>query len=392
MLTIPYITRILGTSKYGVFSIALNWILYLQVLVEFGFGLSGARKVSISSKSSEVQKLYNNIITARMLLTIVAACIMTTIIIISHFEKEIIMSMLILFSMILATTFQLTWLFQGKQDMKFITIINTIARLISVILIFLFIKNANDLLLYCFLYSITLVLSSIISLIVANKKYKLKYSFSKVKEAVKEMKEAKYLFISAAMTKIFGSFGITILGIFSTNSITGIYSAIYKIPYVLTLLFSPISQALYPYISKKFQVGHKNGIKSVKKIFKPIILVYVLIAIIIFIFRNKIINLIFGMEYVFYSDVATILLIQFIFSIINNFLGIQILVASGKQKEYSKMFSISCIIIVLLNIILGYIFNIYGVAVASLIGEIILTVLLLIECKISFKENDIRYE
>ena len=41
VITIPYVTRILGANEYGIFSIALNWILYLQVLVEYGFGLSG---------------------------------------------------------------------------------------------------------------------------------------------------------------------------------------------------------------------------------------------------------------------------------------------------------------------------------------------------------------
>ena len=47
VITIPYVTRILGTNEYGIFSIALNWILYLQVLVEYGFGLSGSRKVAL---------------------------------------------------------------------------------------------------------------------------------------------------------------------------------------------------------------------------------------------------------------------------------------------------------------------------------------------------------
>lgn len=39
LLTLPYITRVLGTSNYGVFSLALNWITYFQVIVEYGFGL-----------------------------------------------------------------------------------------------------------------------------------------------------------------------------------------------------------------------------------------------------------------------------------------------------------------------------------------------------------------
>lgn len=54
--------------------------------------------------------------------------------------------------MIIGTTFQLTWLFQGKQDMKFITIINVTSRIISVILIFLLVNKPNDIYLYCALY------------------------------------------------------------------------------------------------------------------------------------------------------------------------------------------------------------------------------------------------
>ena len=72
VITIPYVTRILGTNEYGIFSIALNWILYLQVLVEYGFGLSGSRKVALLKENShkELNGLFNNIISARIILLI----------------------------------------------------------------------------------------------------------------------------------------------------------------------------------------------------------------------------------------------------------------------------------------------------------------------------------
>ena len=69
MFTLPYITRILGPSGYGDFSLALNWILYLQVIVEYGFGYWGARKIATSGRE-ELQKIYSSIITARIALMI----------------------------------------------------------------------------------------------------------------------------------------------------------------------------------------------------------------------------------------------------------------------------------------------------------------------------------
>ena len=67
LLTIPYITRVLGTTNYGIFSLALNWVTYIQVIVEYGFAFTGARQVSISSDNN-LQKLFSRIITARLIL------------------------------------------------------------------------------------------------------------------------------------------------------------------------------------------------------------------------------------------------------------------------------------------------------------------------------------
>lgn len=381
VLTIPYITRILGAEQYGIFSIALNWILYFQVLVEFGFGLSGARKTALIENHQELNKLFNNIISSRIILFIISFLFLNIISILSEFNYQTYICMLLLFIMILGTTFQLTWLFQGKQDMKFITIINTVSRVISVFLIFILVKSANDVYLYCVLYSITLFLSSCISMVVAKKKYNLCFSFSNINDIKNEINEAKYLFVSAAMTKIFSGFGTTILGIFSTAYITGIFSAIYKIPYVLTMFFSPISQAIYPYISTKFKDGFENGVTFVKKICLPIFLLFVLGVFIIIFLREFIVGLLFGSTYVNYSIIIIPLTIQFLFAVINNFLGVQILLASGNQKSYSKSLMIGCIAIIISDILLGYLYDIYGVSIAAAVGEIILSISLFFNLK-----------
>ena len=184
LLTIPYITRVLGTEEYGFFSIALNWVLYFQVLVEFGFGLSGSRKVALLSDNDKKQlnEIYNNIISSRILLFIFSLLLLNIIAFVSHFSIRIYISMLILFIIIIGTTFQLTWLFQGKQDMKFITIINVISRIISLFLIFTLVKSRKHLYLYCLFYAFTLSLSSIISNVIAHKKYGLTFKLSKMKD------------------------------------------------------------------------------------------------------------------------------------------------------------------------------------------------------------------
>lgn len=383
IITIPYITRILGAEEYGVFSIALNWILYLQVLVEFGFGLSGARKVALikENEKEKLNNIFNNIISARLILLSISIVILSIICLISNFNIKTCLCLAILFTMVIGTTFQLTWLFQGKQNMKFITIINVIARIISILLTFIFIKKQNHIYLYCFLYAITILISSAISMFVASREYGLKFKFSKFKFILEEIKDGIYIFASSAMTKIFSGLGITILGIITNDYITGIYSAIYKIPYILTMFFSPISQAIYPYASNKYKDGYSEGVRSVKKIFSPIFVIFLILSSIIIIFNKHLIQLMFGIEYSKYSIIVIPLVIQFLFAVINNFMGIQILVASGKQKEYTQAFTIGCIGNIVSNLVLGNLFGIYGISIAAATGEALLTCSLLIKLK-----------
>ena len=49
LVTLPYITRVLGTAKYGTFSVVLNFVSYLQVVVESGCALSATREVALIS-------------------------------------------------------------------------------------------------------------------------------------------------------------------------------------------------------------------------------------------------------------------------------------------------------------------------------------------------------
>ena len=113
LLTLPYITRVLGTSNYGVFSLALNWVTYFQVIVEYGFGFTGARKVSIHGDES-LQELYSRIITARIFLLFGTFLTMNILSAVLHVSRAQYISMNILFLIILGVAFQLTWLFQRQ--------------------------------------------------------------------------------------------------------------------------------------------------------------------------------------------------------------------------------------------------------------------------------------
>lgn len=376
LITLPYITRVLSTDSYGEFSLALNWIGYFQVIVEFGFGLTGARKVAMRENDDELNLIHSNILYARILLMIFSFVFLVIISTIFSVPKTQIISMIILFLMVLATAFQQNWLFQGMSDMKPIAIINMVSRVISVILIFSLVNDTKDLYLYCFLYISNFIMASLMGYVIVYKKYKIRLIFVTFQQIITEIKEGWYLFLSSAMSKIFSGIGITILGIAATKSEVGIYSAINKIPLILTLFFAAISQALYPFMCTQFSISMDKGLEMLKKIAVPIIGLFSILSIILVIFNKSIILILFGESYSNYSTLLIPFVVWVLAGIINNFLGIQSLVAAGYQKEYSREFQKSVIFMLISMLVLGRYFGSFGIAYSSMFSELFLSILL----------------
>lgn len=375
LLTLPYITRVLGSSMYGTFSTALNIVSYLQVVVEYGFIMSATRKVAING-TKDLNKTFTIVVLGRVLL--LGACILISLgyIFLNIKNKSLCFSFLILLICLLGVCVQMNWLFQGMQEMKYISIVNVIARSVSTALIFIFVKSTSDLYLYCLLYSVSPFLSGFIGLFLAKKKYALHFIKIRFKDVVEELKDGFYVFTTQLSAKVFGAIGITFLGIFASSSVVGIYSAIQKIPNLLILLWSPIDQVIYPITSKHYKNSFDEGQKFVKRARKKILPLFIVMAIIIAILSKPIVQILYGSEYSPFFYWLLPLLAWLIFSIDNNFWGVQNLLGSGHDKEYGEAFQIGVVATIVLNLLFIWLWGGMGAAVAPLVSELVLNILL----------------
>lgn len=379
LVTLPYITRILGAKGYGVFSYVLNIVGYFQIIIEYGFQLSGARKVALNPQKENLQSLFSGILSAKIALCIISTIGISITGVLLNFNNMQIKCMSILYLILIGEVLKQVWLFQGLEEMKVITIIGVVARTISVIGIFLMVKYKEQIYLYCFLYAISNLLNGIISIWWIKVRLKLKITLSKSRVMKQELKEGWYTFTTSIMSNIFSGIGVTILGIVGSDFQVGVYSAIQKIPQVLVLVFIPIGQAMYPTVSKAYATSFQNGWRIIKKISSCVIPIFIIIGGGIIYFSKQIITLLYGEEYLSYSNIILPLVLWMIFSIINNFLGVQTLVGSGHLKEYSHAFNVGVVSIIILNIILGKIMQILGVSIAAVTSEMILTIMLAIK-------------
>lgn len=380
LLTLPYVTRVLETTQYGTFSIALNIFGYLQVFIEYGFGMSATREVAIiGRKKKELSEIFSSILFARFFLFVSSIFIVGVFLIIGGFNKTEIFCLVTLSIGLIGICFQQNWLFQGLQEMKYISLVNIVSRTISVLCIFLFVNSKRDLILYCFLYSISPLLSGILSFGIAKLRYDITLMRVSAKKIFEELKKGWYVFTTSLSSKVFSTIGITFLGMMATSSIVGIYSAIQKIPSLMMLMWSPVGQIIFPIVSRKMDKSFADGEKFVRLLRKKFLPVFILISAAVALLSEKIVNILYGNDYAPFYYWILPLLVWVILSINNNFLGIQILLTSGHDKEYGLCFQLGVIATIASNFILIYFFKGDGASVAPAISEFILGIILTIQ-------------
>ena len=382
LLTLPYITRILGEAKYGVFSFALNLVSYLQVFIEYGFPLSATRDVVAANGDKEkINRIFSGVLFARLWLLAASAVILGGTLLLFMDDLSQLQCMAVLAICLVGSCLQQDWLFQGLQKMKYISLVNIIGRVVSVALVFCLVKKPEHLLLYCLLYSISPLLSGLIGTVLAKRTFALSVIRMKAKEIFQALKKGFFVFTTSLSAKIFGAIGITFLGFFSSDETVGIYSAIQKIPQMFMLAWTPVSQVLYPISSQKMQGSYKDGRKFVKKMHFLFMIPFALLSVVIALFSKPVIGLMFGAEYAAKAFWVVPLLVWMLLGISNNFLGVQTLLASGRDKEYSGCFQFGVICTVVLNFLFIYFGDGLGAAIAPAISEVLLCGALLLQIR-----------
>lgn len=376
LITLPYITRLLGASQYGIFTIALNIIGYLQVVVEYGFTMSATRKVALSNRDQNaLGRLFSTVLISRGFLLICCAVFVCIYAALSCSAVQSNCLMIMLISLV-GCSVQQNWLFQGMQEMRYISCVNMISRVISVALIFLVVKTENDLYAYCFLNSLAPLLSGLIAVFIVRKQYGVRVKKVHVREVFEELKSGWYVFTTSLSSKVFGAIGITFLGMFADSSTVGVYSAIQKIPMTIMLGWYPIAQILYPIVSQKMRDSFEEGKKFVFSIRRYVMAVFGAVSILVWIFSRTLIEIAFGQEYLCGVGWLVPILLWVLVSISNNFLGVQILLGSGHDPEYSQAFQFGVVCTLVFNLVLIYFGGGTGAAWAPLLSECVLWIML----------------
>ena len=187
-----------------------------------------------------------------------------------------------------------------------------------------------------------------------------------------------HIFISNISISIYSYVPILFLGFFTNNHLVGVYAIIEKTVAIFNGVLAPVSQVLYPHITKKIQENRQEAIILIKKVLQSYVIISLILSIVIILFAPKLLYLISKDTSISsnYAYLLQIFSLSIVISRIGEVFGAFTLVGFGHNKLYLNIMLISSILSIVISLILIPIFKLDG-AVCSYIISIFLIVLLL---------------
>ncbi|WP_368743396.1 oligosaccharide flippase family protein [Enterobacter asburiae] len=255
LLTLPYLMRVLGAENFGVVAMVQAWIQYFIIFVDYGFNFSATLLISVNkNKQSKINSIYTAVTAAKLLLLLVVSCIFSLYVMINGSD---IYSHLILLGMIsvIGTVIFPVWLFQGIEKMQGIAICTTIAKCISLLLIFLLVKTSDDMNMAVISQSSGMFVSGILACIFIKKQKLAKLTKVSMQEIYLVLSKGFDLFVSNITISFYTTLNILIIGYFGGPALAGYFSAADKIRTAAQGLMSPVQQAMFPRVSSLINDG-----------------------------------------------------------------------------------------------------------------------------------------
>lgn len=381
LLITPYAVRIIGIELFGIVSIAQYLTQYFNIIVDYGFNLTATREISINEQDNyKISKITSTVIIIKLLLILVSFLLFaSSILLIPHFRSNFLVYFMS-FSIVVGQGLSTNWFFQGLQQIKIMAVFNILFKSLSVILIFLIVKQREDYIWINFFLGVGNILASIVLIVCIFFKFNVFFIKPNYDEIVDALKGGWNIFISNFYISIYNYSNIMILSLFATSEMIGIYSIIEKVVNIIRQIIGVLIQAVYPTTCKLAKESYGDLVRFLKPIWLFLSILLLVLLFFIYFYSKYIIGFILGYENEVVDNYLKI--INFVPIIVFVATYYLIIVLSFNQtKIYSRIFLFASLINVCSNIFFAKYFLINGTIISVYITESFVLINMLIFAK-----------
>ncbi len=374
LLTTPYASRILGAEGIGIYSYTYSIEVYFSMFAALGTVSYGTREIARNRiDRHDCSKIFWEIEILTVITTIVCLAFWGVLIV---FNPEHRIYYILMTGYLIATMLDISWLYTGLEQLKYSVIQNMIFKVLSVIAIFTFVRNSNDVDKYIAIMSMSALLGNF-SMWIYLPKFIDKIPIRQLK-IFPHFKETVIYFIPTIATSFYMVLDKTLIGIINKdNSENGYYEQATKIINMAkALTFSALNSVLGSRISFLFKEGKYEEIKQrIGTSINYIMFMGIGLSVGLSCVSHDFVPLFFGPGYGKVVYLLQMLSPIIIIVGISNCLGTQYYTPAGLRKKSAKYIIIGSSVNLILNLILIPQYKSYGATMATIIAESVITVL-----------------
>ena len=349
LITVPYLSRVLGPKTYGIYSSVNNTVQFLMIFCILSVSYVGMRTISRTRTYGTPQELTNAFWGLWYFQGIAGIItILVTVFVATVFHVQYWFYILLMVPYLISAQVDISWFFQGLADFGRVVLKNMAVKLVSVVLILLWVKSPADLWKYLLIMSVSTMLGSFVFWFdiwrYVGKPVAHFYKFKQTAIAIGT------LMIPQIATQIYTSLDKPILGWFSNSTQVSFYDNSQRISNMILGVITSISLVIMPKMASE---GKKAQKIVMKKSLEATVMLGTLFAVIIMANTKQFVPFFFGNKYVPMTPLMFWFTLTIIMIPTGGVLANQFALANQRDKDYA----VPVVIGAILEIVLSYLLD-----------------------------------
>ena len=366
LITMPYISRVLGPTGSGINYLTSANTQYFILLGSLGITLYGNRQIAyLRDNKQRVSQAFWEIFLLRCLTTLVALSSFYIFVYFNHTYQGAYLMQSIL---IIATALDISWFFMGVENFKVTVSRNVIVKIFSILFIFTLVKTKNDVIIYIFILSLSQLLGNLA--LFPYLRHYINWPQWRQLQIWQHLRPSLALFLPQVAMQIYLILNKTMVGWLVSVKATGFYTYSDNTIRAVLTLGTSLATVMMPRVANTFIHG---DIKQVNK-YTQLSFDFASALAVPLMFGIAAVSLKFVPSFLGagYSPVAYLMIIETLLILPvtwTSVIGNQYLIPLGRNRTYTNSVLLGALISIVLNVPLILLFQTQGAMIASVVCE-----------------------
>ena len=264
LITFPYVSRILLEDNYGKYSFGLSIANYVTILAALGIQSYAVREgARIRDNPPALNRLSCELYTVNLITTLLSYGALGVALLLWDKLRDYQILILVQCSSVIFTTLGANWVNSIFEDYEYMTKRYIFVKIVSLILIFAFVREREDYILYAAIIAASDILANLINIVYIRRYVRLRPVWNC--RFFQHIRPILILFANILAVTIYANLAITLMGIFCTDAEVGIYSFSSKIYQIAKNLINAIIIVMIPRFSRYLGVGDMDAYNRLLK-------------------------------------------------------------------------------------------------------------------------------